>query len=109
MTARPTEAACQQTIIEAATLAGWRVHAERPARTANGWATPIQGHPGWPDLILVRAGRCLAIELKRRPRQPDPDQTIWLDLLRGAGIDARLVWVPEQMHELIDELTRSTP
>lgn len=80
-----SEADCQQAIIDAAMWAGWRVHHARAARP----------------------GRVLAIELKRRPNKPTGDQVVWLDLLRSGGIDARLVWVPDQMDALIKELTET--
>ena len=37
-------------VLELAKFAGWRVCHFRPARTAMGWKTAIQGHKGWPDL-----------------------------------------------------------
>lgn len=42
----------------------WLVHHDRPARTANGYKTAIQGHAGFPDLVLARAGVVLFRELK---------------------------------------------
>lgn len=107
---RPTEAECQTTIIEAARLAGWLVHHARPARSERGWATPIQGHAGFPDLVLVHPLRgLLAIELKRRPNKVTPEQHRWLVALRLAGVDARVVWVPDEMDALIAELTAPVP
>lgn len=105
-TARPLEAQCEDAIIEAAILAGWLVHAERPAQTKKGHRTAIKGHAGWPDLVLSRRGQFMIVELKRKPNKPDIDQLAWLDSLRVAGIDARLVWVPEEMGALIAELTQ---
>lgn len=103
---RPTEAACQATIIEAARLHGWLVHAERPARTATGWRTAIQGDPGFPDLVLARDGVVLVVELKRRPNKPTDAQWGWLTAFQRAGIAAHLVYVPEDMDAFIDELAR---
>ena len=49
------EAALQNAVIELAKLYGWKVHHTRPAQMPSGkWATPIQGHAGFPDLVLVR-------------------------------------------------------
>lgn len=104
MTARPTELQLEDTIVEAAMLAGWRVHAERPARTNKGHRTAIKGHPGYPDLTIVGFGRLIVIELKRRPRKPTVDQLAWLAAFIDAGVDARLVYVPEQLDELLAEL-----
>ena len=107
MTATATERDYESTIIAAATLGGWLVHAERPARSARGWRTPIRGVAGWPDLLLVHPllGRVLALELKRRPNRPRPEQVSWLLALELAGIDARLVHVPDDLDDLLAELT----
>jgi hypothetical protein len=100
-----TEREYETTIIEAARLGGWLVHAERPARSARGWRTPIRGHAGWPDLFVVHPdGRALALELKRRPNRPTPEQASWLLALELAGIDARLVYVPDDLDALVAEL-----
>lgn len=102
---RPTEAECQRTIVEAARLGGWMVHAERPAMRQSGtWSTPIQGDAGFPDLVMVRGTRVLAVELKRRPRKIDGAQLLWLRAFTRAGVDARLVYVPEQLDDLVAEL-----
>jgi len=110
MTERATERDYETTIIDAARLGGWFVHAERPARSAKGWRTPIRGHAGWPDLFLVNPdGRALALELKRRPNKPTPEQMSWLLALELAGIDARLVYVPDDLHALVAELAMTPP
>lgn len=102
----PTEAECQRTIIEAARLGGWLVHHSRPAQMQSGrWATPIQGDVGFPDLVLVRGSRMIAVELKRKPNNPTPAQWKWINGLLDAGIDVRLLWVPENMDTFIAELT----
>lgn len=101
-----TEREYESTLIEAAKLSGWLVHAERPAQSNRGWRTPIRGHAGFPDLVLVHpaAGRVLVVELKRRPNKPTPDQASWLLALELAGIDARLVYVPDELNALLAEL-----
>lgn len=79
---RPTEAQCQATIVEAAKRGGWLVHAERAARTQSGkWSTPIQGHAGFPDLILISPDHrtIIVAELKRKPNKVEPQQWTWLD------------------------------
>ena len=117
MTTRPTvpkdgperavESACQRTIVDAAKILGYRVHAERAAVSRRGrWATPIQGHAGFPDLVLVHGeGRVVVFaELKRAPSGPSPEQTAWREALTGAGAIYRLVWVPEHQDNFLDEL-----
>lgn len=102
---RATEAQWQEAIVEAAKATGWLVHAERPAQTGRGWATPIQGHKGFPDLVLVRGREMLVVELKRKPNKVEHMQQVWLDALALAGVDVRVVWVPEGAPTFLAELT----
>jgi VRR-NUC domain-containing protein len=107
---RPTEAQCQATIVAAAQMFGWLVHAERPAvRQSGRWSTPIQGTPGFPDLVLCHPyhRRLWFIELKRRPNRVEPAQQRWLDTL-AIHTDTRVVYVPEQMDALLRDLARPT-
>lgn len=101
------EVAYTRTVIEAAVRGHWLVHHDRPARSDKGWRTPIQGHKGFPDIFAVHPdGRCLAIELKVRPNKPSADQSSWLLVLRLAGIDTRVVYVPEELDALVAELAQ---
>ena len=104
----PTEAECQRTIIDAARLAGWRVHAERTSRTASGgYATAIQGDPGFPDLVLVKGRHLLFVELKRdKTGRIGPGQQDWIDALGGCAY-ATILWVPSQMQAFITTLVRA--
>jgi VRR-NUC domain len=97
---RATEAECQATIIAAARLGGWLVHAERPAqRRSLAWSTPIQGDPGFPDLVAAHPDRGVLafIELKRRPNKVEPAQARWHRTLAALGADVRVWWVPEEL------------
>ncbi len=98
---------CETTIIAAAQILGYRVHATRPARTQKGWRTPIRGDAGFPDLVIAGHGWVFFCELKRRGNKPTDDQWAWLDTLRAAGTYAGVSWVPDQQQELIDLLTRA--
>lgn len=107
-TAKPKEADYQRTIVAAAQLAGWLVHAERPAQTSHGrWLTNVQGRPGFPDLTLVHPARklMLFVELKRKPNKPTDDQLAWLDGLRRCGVQSALLWVPDQLDAFLRFLT----
>ena len=89
---QPREAQFQRTVIELAQLLGWRVHAERPAQTQSGrWSTPIQGDRGFPDLILARDGRLVALELKSQAGRIGPGQVEWIEAFAAAGATARIV------------------
>lgn len=111
---RPTELQCEQTIIDAAKAAGWLVHAERAAVSKGKWSTPIKGHTGFPDLVIVHpaTGRLLIVELKRRPNRATDDQIRWLSAFEQAfmGLSRQrfrvlLAFVPEELAELLALLT----
>ena len=62
----PTGREIIQTLIEAARFGGWRCTHFRPARTARGWRTPLEGQSGYPDLTIARDGDALAPEVKAK-------------------------------------------
>lgn len=66
------EAEYQAQIVAAAELCGWLVYHTHDSRRSN---------PGFPDLILVRGGVMLAIEVKRENGKTTPAQDAWLDAL----------------------------
>jgi len=104
MTAELSEEDLQTRILQAAELYGWRVIHHRPARRADGsWRTAMQGHPGFPDLVLARDGVVLVAELKSRRGQPTDDQKLWLEAL---GDHARL-WRPADWPAIQNELRRT--
>ncbi|MFD5089379.1 hypothetical protein ACFWMR_02170 [Amycolatopsis thailandensis] len=92
----------QQRILDVAELYGWRRIHHRPAKTAKGWRTPMQGDPGFPDLVLARDGVVIVAELKSRRGQPTDDQKLWLEAL---GAHARL-WRPVDWPAIEQELRR---
>lgn len=84
-------------IIEMATTRGWLVHHCRPARMESGkYATPIQGHVGFPDLVLAREGRVIFAELKSSTGRVTAGQKDWLAVLTrvDAPVEA-YVWYPK--------------
>lgn len=82
-------------------LAKWlriRVHHCRPCRKEDGtWYTPIQGDPGFPDLVLVGSRGILWRELKGPKGQPTTAQDDWLDRLEQVDEDAN-IWRPADWH-----------
>jgi hypothetical protein len=87
-----TERELTDAVLELARLLGWRCAHFRPARTARGWRTAVQGDgAGFPDLVLVRGERILYRELKTERGKLRPEQEAWLSALRAAGADAG-VW-----------------
>ena len=80
-----TERELQDAIIETAKLLGWRIMHTRPARTQIGWRTPIEGHAGFPDLVLLRPPRLIFAELKSKKGRLTQDQALWLNGFRASG------------------------
>lgn len=83
---RWTEAQLQEGIITAARRLGWIVHHSRRTTTRRRDGTivhhtPLSGHPGFPDLVLVRDGRWLVLELKTETGRVSPDQAMWLSTM----------------------------
>lgn len=90
-----TEASFTRQVIALARIYGWRVAHFRPARTARGWRTPVQGDAaGFPDLVLLRGRDLIVAELKVGRNRPRESQRGWLDAFRTAGIPA-YVWRPD--------------
>jgi VRR-NUC domain len=56
----------QEHVLEAARLYGWRVYVNR------------RGEAGFPDLVLVREGRLIFVELKGEGGRPAPGQLQWI-------------------------------
>ncbi len=85
-------------ICHALDLGGWRWRHERRSDHAL-----VMGSAGWPDLICVRGGRLLVLELKAESGVVTSEQHAWIDELRAAGVDARIVR-PADYDELLEEL-----
>ena len=99
-----TESVFQGRIVDLAKLCGWRIHAERPAQRREGrWTTPIQGHVGFPDLVLVRRERLIFAELKVGYRKATDEQMIWLIALASRA--ETHLWYPKDW-ERIQQILR---
>jgi hypothetical protein len=73
-----SEEELQTLVMDWAKLNKWRQTHFRPARTRAGWSTPLQGDPGFPDLVAVRPGRLVFAELKSETGEATADQLGWL-------------------------------
>lgn len=93
------------TVIDYAKAGGWLVTHFRPARTSRGWSTPISGHKGFPDLVLVHAElqRCIFAELKAQKGTLAKEQKLWLAGLKAAGMETFL-WRPTDLDEIRKQL-----
>lgn len=80
-------------VLDAAKQLGYRVCHFRPARTATGWRTAIQGDKGWVDLVLCGYGRFMVVECKSETGKLTDDQGAWRWELLNAGIEYH-VWRP---------------
>lgn len=102
------EADFQANVIQLARMFGWRVAHFRPARTKYGWKTPMQGDPGFPDLVLARDGRVIFAELKSDTGKLSPEQGMWLSAIDPYWEDtprlpirfAAYVWRPSDIDEI---------
>ena len=100
-----TEKEWQARVVDLAKVMGWRFAHFRPAQTARGWRTAMEGMPGFPDLVLVRAGRVIFAELKAGKNKPGPEQVEWINQLAAVpGVDA-YVWWPQDWDQVVEALT----
>jgi VRR-NUC domain len=97
-----TEAEWQRTVIEYAQLRKWRVAHFRPARTEQGWRTPVQADgAGFPDLVMVRNGELIVAELKSERGQLSAAQSEWLEAFRRVGgVTGVYLWRPADWPEV---------
>ena len=75
------------------------VHHTRPAQTAKGWRTPIQGDPGYPDLTMARAGKVVWAELKSEKGKLSDAQIGWC-----SAIGPVHVWRPSDWDTVVEVL-----
>lgn len=103
--ARQSEADFTAQVLELARIRGWRRAHFRPARTAKGWRTAVQGDGvGFPDLVLIRGSRLVVAELKTNRGRVRPEQSEWLAAFVTAGAETYL-WRPSDWPE-IEEVLR---
>lgn len=89
----PSETEFLNLVVEYATLCGWLVHHDRPAMNRHGdYRTALQGHAGFPDLVLARNGDVVFAELKSKGGKVTGLQGLWLKNLAG---DNCYLWWPD--------------
>lgn len=105
-----SEATFQAAVIGVANHLGWAVAHFRRVRVQrkNGetyYETPVAADgKGFPDLLMVRAMRCLVAELKAGKNKPTPEQAVWIERFRGTlGVEA-YVWRPVDWPEILGVL-----
>jgi len=93
---RLTEAEFTDQVLKYFRLHGWVAKHDRPARTAKGWRTAIQGDPGFGDIVAVKNGRKVMAELKVGTNQPTLDQLRWL----AAWGEDGFLWYPQDWDKI---------
>lgn len=83
-------------VLALAKRCGWRAIHLRPARTALGWRTAVQGDgKGFTDVLALRDHVLLVAELKVKNRKPTPEQEAWLDAFRQVPLSRVFLWTPK--------------
>lgn len=94
-----TEEQFLREVLALAKECGWRTAHFRPARTARGWRTAVQGDgKGWPDVVMVRE-RIIFAELKAETGRLKPAQKAWIETLTQAKQEV-YVWKPSDWVEI---------
>lgn len=70
------------TVVEYAQIRGWLVYHHIPGMNRRGrWGSHVQGHRGFPDLVLARDGVVVFAELKTEKGRLSTVQEAWLEEL----------------------------
>jgi hypothetical protein len=82
-----SEASFQRSVVQLARTLGWRVGHVHDSRRqiAPGRFVGDTDAAGLPDLILVRGGRLLFVELKADKGRLRPQQAVWLEALAAVA------------------------
>ena len=77
------EADFQRLIVEAAGYLGYAVYHTFDSRRSN---------PGWPDLVLLKQGHMICLEVKTERGRVRPEQVVWIaELDQVPGVTAMIV------------------
>jgi hypothetical protein len=106
MTDHVTESQFASAVEDMLTVFGWRWTHFRPARTAQGYRTPLSGMVGFPDYVCVRDGRVLFFELKSDKGKRTGDQDEWAAALKMCRAVEYWLWHPRNWQEVEDVLRR---
>jgi hypothetical protein len=99
------ERAFQNKVEDLAREAGWKVQHSYRGKAGKGGAWRTNAAVGFPDLLLLKAGRLVVLELKMPGNEPTDEQNEWLALFQTvAGCEAYAVW-PAHWEHIVDLLT----
>ena len=104
-----TERQFQDKVIAMAIMYGWKAHHVRPGMNSKGrWMTHVQGHIGFPDLVLAHQSRgIIYAELKTDTGRCSTEQLDWLQVLNDAGAEC-YVWRPADFQYIVKRLGGQT-
>lgn len=99
------------TVVELALRCRWAVTHFRAAKTRKGYRTAIQGQPGFPDLVLARAGVVLIRELKTERGKLSSEQHDWAEQIQPGWRRMRNQWAlgeddPDWRRDLLFDVWR---
>jgi hypothetical protein len=96
-----TEDEFLQQVLDLARIYRYRTAHFRPAKTAHGWRTAVQGDgKGFPDLVLIRPPRVIFAELKSAKGTLSAEQNEWLTDLRACPGAETYVWRPSDLDQI---------
>ena len=89
----------QRQVIELAETMGWELiyHTHDSRRSRE----------GFPDLIMVRDGRLLALELKTETGRATPEQKAWIDAMQQVTDVRAAIVRPRDLQALADDVLSS--
>jgi len=103
-----SEAEFTTLVIQMAKTFGWLVHHQRPGRMADGrWRSSIQGHKGFPDLVLAHPQKykLYFVELKSETGKLSTEQEYWRDAICVSLPYHWAIWRPSDI-DTIEEVLR---
>ena len=87
-----SEAQVQKIVTDALTACRWMWVHFRPARTKHGgWVTPYEGNDYFMDIVALKDGRQLALEIKGSSGATKPGPNV-----KGTSLQARIRWEGQQ-------------
>lgn len=89
-----SESTWKSHILRLARQCGWRAYSARYSLGCD---------PGWPDLILCRPPRIIAVELKSDKGRVRPEQDEWLAVLEACGVKS-YIWRPRDIEHVMEVL-----
>lgn len=101
----------QQQIIDLGHLTRWAVAHFRSVRQLRGdgsvfYSTPVQADgAGFPDLLLLREDRLVAVELKVPGNKASAEQTAWLERFDRIQRAEAHLWYPKDWEKIEDTLS----